>query len=131
MLRRRRLYCINERGHMVPQATLVSRVRSERPSKLMQFLYCVVLIAALIVITGAADAKYPGHMVSETYEAQPGDTLWSISWKYMEKNTYGPREFHEFQEGIVELNYDKVFVNREDGEIYPGDTLEIHYWVRD
>lgn len=47
----------------------------------------------------------------------------------MAKNTGTRREIREFYHGIIELNYDKIFVDRADGLIIPGDELKINYWI--
>ena len=129
MLESRKVYRVDVNGREIK--SIRERVREDRPSRLMQLLYVVVVALAVLILTGAADAKYPGHMITDTYVVNEGDTLWDISRKYMDKNTYGPRDIREFKEGIIELNYDSVFADRKDGEIYPGDTLKINYWVRD
>jgi nucleoid-associated protein YgaU len=90
----------------------------------------MVLLIGLLIVTlascGSAEPK--GTLVTETYIVQPGDTLWSISEKYMAKNIYGPRDIREYYHGIIELNYDTVFANRSNSLIYPGDELQINYW---
>ena len=42
----------------------------------------------------------------------------------MKKNTYGPRDFKEFREGIIELNN-----LRGKTKLYTGQELSINYWV--
>lgn len=69
-------------------------------------------------------------LVTETYTVQPGDNLWTIADRYMQKNTYAPREIREFYHGIIEANYDTVFRGRMPGMIYPGDKLQINYWTQ-
>lgn len=89
----------------------------------------IVILFALIV-SGFSDAEPKGTLTTETYTVQHNDTLWAISRKYMEKNTYGPREIREFYHGIIELNWDTVFKDRPDCMIYPGDKLKINYFVK-
>lgn len=72
-----------------------------------------------------------GVLVEETYTVKSGDTLWTIADMYVIKNTHGPRDIREFISGITELNYDAVFINRQPGEIHPGDQLLIHYWIKE
>jgi nucleoid-associated protein YgaU len=97
-------------------------------------LAAILLIGLLITIAvscGNTNRPMPGHLVTETYIVQSGDVLWIIAAKYMDKNTYGPREIREFYQGIIELNYDDVFAGREPGLVLPGDRLKINYWVKD
>ena len=92
-------------------------------------LLTVALIGLLIVtLTSCGSAEPKGTLVTETYIVQPGDTLWSISEKYMAKNIYGSRDIREYYHGIIELNYETVFANRPNSLIYPGDELQINYW---
>ena len=128
MLESRKVYCVDVNGREIK--SIRERVREERPSRLMQLLYVVVFTLAVLVLTGVANVKYLGHMITDTYVVNEGDTFWDVSRKYLDKNTYGPRDIREFKEGIIELNYYSVFADRKDGEIYPGDTLKINYWVR-
>ena len=102
----------------------------------MKFRFKGFLISAAIIVTaslmlGASDNHHSGKLVSETYVVQQGDTLWGISAKYIDKNTFGPREIREFYHGIIELNYEAVFAGRQTGVIYPGDSLKINYWVNE
>lgn len=91
-----------------------------------KLLICAGLAAVTLTACGFSCG---GKLVEDTYTVREGDTLWSISAKYMEKNTYGPRDIREFMSGIVELNYDRMFTGREPALIYPGDELRIHYWM--
>lgn len=129
MITSRKVIRVNLAGREVK--SLAERVKQDRPPLWKSILYTVVLAMALLVLSGAADAKYPGHMVTETYIVQSGDNLWNIAGRYLDKNTYGPRGIREFKEGIVELNYDRIFSGRTDQDIYPGDELKINYWVKD
>lgn len=88
-------------------------------------------LAALTFSTGMGSLPEGTKLQTETYIVRSGDTLWAIANRYMIKNTYGPREIHEFKEGIVELNYDRIFKGREPALIYPGDELQINYWTKD
>lgn len=90
----------------------------------------ISLIIVIAIVCGFTD-KPKGELVTETYIVQQGDTLWSISDKYMQKNDYGPRDIREFVSGIVESNYDDVFKYRDGNHyVYPNDQLKINYWVR-
>lgn len=64
-------------------------------------------------------------LIQDIHQVMEGETLDSITRDYMEKNTYGTREFHEFREGIIELN------NLHGEEVHPGQKLRINYWVED
>ncbi len=97
------------------------------------------IIATGIIAAGifAVGFMIPPHMdKSETYIVKQGDTLWDIAGKYMQKNTYAPRQQDEFMHGIIEHNYDRLFVNRvtshnrSGAAIYPGDELEIVWQER-
>lgn len=90
-----------------------------------------LLIGLALVATAftANGFDHKGELVEDTYMVVQGDTLWSISAKYIEKNTHGPRDIREFISGIVELNYDRVFKGRKPSMIYPGDELRINYWT--
>lgn len=100
-------------------------------------LAAILLIATLAVCLGFGQAKIPGKMIEETYTVKTGDTLWSVGEKFIAKNTYSARDVREFQEGIYELNYQTVFLNRESQgwarpkEVFPGDKLQIVYWVKE
>lgn len=61
-------------------------------------------------------------LIQDVHIVLEGETLDGITRAYMEKNTYGTREFHEFREGIIELN-------NLHGEVRPGQKLRINYWV--
>lgn len=63
-------------------------------------------------------------LVQDVHLVQEGETLDGITRAYMKKNTYGDREFHEFREGIIELN-------NLHGEVVPGQKLRINYWVEE
>lgn len=94
-----------------------------------QFLI-IILLVALLASCGNGSYEGAGTLVTETYVVQTGDTLWAISEQFMQKNTYGPRDIREFYHGVIELNYDTVFKNRQPGEIRPGDRLQINYWTK-
>lgn len=89
----------------------------------------IILIAAIgLAVVSCGNAQSKGHLVTETYIVQAGDTLDDISYRYMAKSSM-PRDVREFREGIIELNWDDVFAGRDPGLIYPGDCLKINYWV--
>ena len=82
---------------------------------LERFIVCVALVFTFAV---------NWVLVQDVHCVQKGETLDSITRAYMEKNTYGTREFHECREGIIELN-------NLHGEVHPGQKLRINYWVED
>lgn len=98
------------------------------------FLTGIVAISLIVITTiicGFADKKPRGELITETYIVQQDDNLWLIADKYMQKNDYGPRDIREFVHGIVELNYEGIFKNRDGNHvIYPNDELKINYWVK-
>jgi len=73
----------------------------------------------------AEAAEKNWNLVEVTVTVKSGDTLESIAREYMKKNTYGPREIHEFIDGIRELN--EWLLKR---DIRTGDTLRINYWEK-
>lgn len=67
------------------------------------------------------------RLVEATYTVQSGDTLRNISEKFLPLNTGGRRYILEFEEGIVELNPE---LQKDRGNIYPGQEIRINYWVK-
>ena len=65
--------------------------------------------------------------VETVYTVQPGDTLWSISEEYLQKNTGGRRYILEFKEGIKELN--PWLVDSKE-QVHTGDKVIISYWIK-
>ncbi|MBQ1890021.1 MAG: LysM peptidoglycan-binding domain-containing protein [Selenomonas sp.] len=86
----------------------------------MMAVFCLCFVG-----TNAEAAGKNWNFVEESYTVQHGDTLEGIAEKYMEKNTYGPRELREFIAGIKELN--DWLLKRDVAE---GDTLRINYWEK-
>ena len=56
---------------------------------------------------------------------QEGDTLREISHKYLEKNTANKPYILEFEQDIKKHNPEL-----QNGFIYPGQKLNIQYWVK-
>jgi nucleoid-associated protein YgaU len=65
--------------------------------------------------------------VETVYTVQPGDTLWSISEEYLQKNTGGRRYILEFMSGIREVN---PWLLETKDQVHPGDKITIRYWVK-
>ena len=88
------------------------------------------IAGAAILLAGACnprDNDKSAVLVEETYVVQPGDTLWSISETYLAKNTGTRRYILEYKSGIEEMN---PWLLERHGMIYPGDRLNITYWVK-
>ncbi len=88
------------------------------------------IAGAAILLAGACnprDNDKSAVLVEETYVVQPGDTLWSISETYLAKNTGTRRYILEYKSGIEEMN---PWLLERHGMIYPGDRLDITYWVK-
>ena len=66
-------------------------------------------------------------LVEEVYTVKPGDTLWNIAEKYLQKNTGTRRYILEYKSGVEELN---PWLMERHGLIYPGDRLTLTYWVK-
>lgn len=96
----------------------------------MKKVVIALMMAALFVNVGnVSEAAEVDHrswtVVHVSYEVQEGDTLDSIAEKYVQKNTYGVRDFYEFKEGIRELN-DWLLTR----DLKKGDVLRINYWEK-
>lgn len=92
-----------------------------------KILLGVALTAVVAFSTGACFSRQ--QLVEDTYTVQKGDSLWSISEKFLQKNTGGRRYILEFKSGIKELN-PWLLERPSECEIYPGDELRINYWVK-
>ena len=94
-------------------------------------LVIFLLVAAVLLCGGSGYGEQNGskELVVVTHVVSKGETLWTIAEKYITSDRYMP----EFVEGIYELNYNRVFMEREKNgaprkSVYPGDRLEIRYW---
>jgi nucleoid-associated protein YgaU len=67
------------------------------------------------------------ELVETTHVVQPGETLWSISEDYLEKNTYGDRYILEFMSGIEELN---PWLLDNDRQVNVGDEIRVNYFTK-
>ncbi len=94
-------------------------------SAMKKFLAGTAIIGAATLCVGF----YEGDQVrvETVYTVQPGDTLWSISETYLQKNTGGRRYILEFKEGIKELN--PWLVDSKE-QVYTGDKVIISYWIK-
>lgn len=96
----------------------------------------IVLIGGLIVAatifsgfstseaTEGGDTLPKWVLIHDVHYVTDGETLDEITKAYMAKNTYGPRDFKEFREGIIELNG-----LRGKTDLHAGQELNINYWV--
>ena len=88
-----------------------------------------IVAGAAILCAGMAtngDGKN-AVLVEEVYVVRPGDTIWGIAEKYVKKNTGTRRYILEYKEGMYENN---PWLVERDGVIYPGDKLNMTYWVK-
>lgn len=89
------------------------------------------LAGLAILFAGAAGEPWGDGknavLVEEVYVVQNGDTLWGIVEEYCAKNTGTRRYILEYKSGIEELN---PWLLERRGMIYPGDRLNITYWVK-
>ena len=97
----------------------------------IKYLGGVLLVAGMIFLLGMGHQTKVENkeMVTVVHVVKQGESLWSIGAKYITHD----RQMLEFMEGIYELNYDRVFAEREKKgaskkSVYVGDELEIHYW---
>ena len=68
-----------------------------------------------------------GKPMSEVYVVKPGDTIWSISEKFLPKNTAERKYILQFQDEIIAANPE---VKANGYNIQPGDKLVINYRVK-
>lgn len=92
---------------------------------LKKIIMVVMLLTTTVVFSGFSEAAMSKWvLIHDAHRVVEGETLDSITRDYMEKNTYGPRGFDEFREGIIDLN------NLGDNPtVHPGQELRINYWV--
>ena len=100
---------------------------------LKKILMVVMLLTTTVVFTGfseaeaaeAGDALPKWVLIHDVHYVMDGEDLDQIAKAYMKKNTYGPRGFEEFREGIIELNG-----LRDNPVVYTGQELRINYWIK-
>ena len=92
---------------------------------------CCIAGLAILFAGAASEPWNDGKnavLVEETYVVQNGDTLWGIAEEYLAKNTGTRRYILEYKSGIEEMN---PWLLERHGVIYPGDRLNITYWVKE
>ena len=90
-----------------------------------------VLAGTALLLSGAVNPWDDGKnavLVEEVYVVRTGDTLWNIAEEFCAKNTATCRYILEYKEGMYENN--PWLVERK-GMIYPGDKLNMTYWVEE
>ena len=94
-------------------------------SALKKFLAGTAIIGIAVICAGFYDGDQV--RVETVYTVQPGDTLWSISEEYLQKNTGGRRYILEFMSGIREVN---PWLLETKDQVHPGDKVTISYWIK-
>ena len=91
----------------------------------MEKLWLMLMVLMMIFTANCLAAEKNYLLVEAAYTVQAADTLQSITAEYMQKNTYGERELHEFVKGIRQFNEQLVT-----GSLHVGDVIRINYWVK-
>lgn len=92
-------------------------------------LLMVAVFCMGMVVQSQVEPHTGAVKVTEVVTVAPGDDLWTISARMIDKNTYGPRDMREFYQGIIQENYDEVFCDRAPAYIiHPGEKLKVVYW---
>ena len=88
-----------------------------------------IVAGAAILCAGMATQEDGKNavLVEEVYTVRPGDTIWGIAERYVAKNTGTRRYILEYKEGMYENN---PWLVERAGMIYPGDKLNMTYWVK-
>lgn len=125
--------CVNISQKKPTAVSTLQKVRRNREKRYWYQMVGAALIIALLALAlvscGANYEPPKKEMVVITHVVVDGETLWGVAGKYITPD----RDIREFIEGIYELNYDRVFLNREQNGVprkmvFPGDELEIRYW---
>lgn len=104
---------------------IMKLVQKKRREALAKSLVIIGLILSALILTGCNEWQSQ-ELVEETYVVQDGDTLWSISERYLQKNTASRRYILEF---ISDIEQDNPWLLRKHDQIEVGDKLHISYWV--
>ena len=104
---------------------MVSKIKGD-DNMLKKIILAVMLVAATVILSGFSEAAEEPKwvLIHDVHYVMNGEDLDQITRVYMKKNTYGPRGFKEFREGIIELN------GLRGKTVSPGQELSINYWVR-
>lgn len=88
-----------------------------------------IVAGAAILCAGMATQEDGKNavLVEETYIVRPGDTIWGIAEEFCAKNTGTKRYILEYKEGMYENN---PWLVERAGMLYPGDKLNMTYWVK-
>ncbi|TWH45921.1 hypothetical protein [Sporomusa sp. KB1] len=125
--------CLDIRQDRPPAVSTLQKVRRNSKKQYWFHLVSAVLILALLTLTlvscGANYEPQKKELVIVNHVVVDGENLWNVAAQYITPD----RDIREFMEGIYELNYDRVFGEREQNgmprkSVFPGDTLEIRYW---
>lgn len=85
-------------------------------------LTCIIICVIVLLTSMSAVSAKTYYVVTHTVEE--GETLTGIAYKYITPD----REIREFREGIVELNYDEIFNDRNPPEVVAGDVIRVSFW---
>ena len=86
-----------------------------------------ITVAIITATIWTAYFQDEGKLVTEVYTVKRNDTIWSISEKFLSKNTAGRKYILQFKHEIIEAN-PQLKASR--CRIHPGDKLIINYRVR-
>lgn len=110
-------------------ALRVKRARREQERRFKKIvvngLVVVALVGSAAIFTGTCNGDQ--QLIEDSYTVKQGDTLRSIAWTFLEKNTGGRRYILEFEQGIVELN---PWIKENGYTIHPGDRIRVNYWIK-
>ena len=85
-----------------------------------------IMVLALVFSINSNLFKGDYDYVQEEYIVKSGDTLWSISEDFLEKNTYDRVYILAFMEEIKNCNKELAL----NSAVYPGQKLNIRYKVK-
>lgn len=101
---------------------------------MLKKMICVIALGCTVaILTGAVESTSNKNVkiVTTTYTVKVGDTLDSITGNFLNLNTGTKRRGDEFEEGIKQLNpWLKTPERLYGGLIYPGDEIQIKYFVK-